>query len=49
MMIEENLFKKKYDTITNLFGNDIIIAGLPKKTYTTLDMMHFVPRENWKK
>ena len=49
MMIEEDLFQKKFDVITWFFDNDIIIAGLPKKTYTTLDMMHFVPRENWKK
>lgn len=49
MMLKENLFQKKYDTISNLFGNDVIIAGLPKKTYTTLDMIHFVPKENWKR
>jgi hypothetical protein len=48
MMISENLFQKKFDTISNLFGNDVIIAGLPKKTYTLLDMMHFVPKEYWK-
>jgi hypothetical protein len=45
MMIKEKLFQKKFDTIKDLFGNNIIITGLPKKTLTSLDMMHFVPRE----
>lgn len=49
MMIEENLFQKQYDIIYWLFGNDIIIAWLPKKTYRAFDMIHFVPREYWKK
>jgi hypothetical protein len=44
MMIEENIFSKKFDTIDNLFNNNLVVAGLPKKTYTMLDMMHFVPR-----
>lgn len=44
MMIEEWLFSKERDTIDGLFGNDVVIAGLPKKTYTILDMMHFVPK-----
>jgi hypothetical protein len=43
MMKKEKLFAKQYDTISDLFGNDVIIAGLPKKTYTLLDMLHFVP------
>lgn len=45
MMITEKLIRKPLDTIPGLFGNDIIIAGLPKKTFTSLDMMHFVPKE----
>lgn len=45
MMKEEKLFSKKYDTIKNFFGRDVIVAGLPKKTLTSLDMMHFVPRQ----
>lgn len=45
MMIEEGLISKKYDTIDGLFWNDVIVAGLPKKTYTMLDMMHFVPKK----
>jgi hypothetical protein len=45
MMKEEKLFSKKYDTLKGFFGNNIIIVGLPKKTLTSLDMMHFVPRE----
>lgn len=44
MMQKEKLFSRVYDTIPSLFGNDIIIAGLPKKTFTALDMMHFVPK-----
>lgn len=45
MMMEEKLFAKRFDTIDGLFGNNVTVAGLPKKTYTVLDMMHFVPRE----
>lgn len=44
MMIEEWLFSKKFDTIDWLFWNDVIVAWLAKKTYTILDMMHFVPK-----
>lgn len=44
MMMEEKLFAKERDTIDGLFGNDIVVLGLPKKTYTTLDMIHFVPK-----
>ena len=45
MMLREKLFNKKFDTLKNFFGNNIIIAGLPKKTLTALDMMYFVPKE----
>lgn len=45
MMMKENLFQKKFDTIKGLFNNNIIITGLPKKTLTSLDMMHFVPKQ----
>lgn len=38
-------FTKKFDTIKDLYGNNIIIAGLPKKTETLLDMFHLVPKE----
>lgn len=44
MMQKEKLFTKVGDTINNLFGNDVMIAGITKKTYTSLDMMHFVPK-----
>jgi hypothetical protein len=37
-------YSKKFDTIKDLYGNNIIIAGLPKKTMTMLDMFHFVPK-----
>jgi len=37
-------FSKKFDIIQE-DGNDLVIAWLPKKTYTTLDMMHFIPKE----
>lgn len=49
MMIRENLFQKVWDTITDLFGNDVIITSINKKNYTALDMMHFVPKDEWKK
>jgi len=52
MMREEGEFSKIHDTIDDEAGSDVIIAGLPKKTFTVLDMMHFVPkkfRENYLK
>jgi hypothetical protein len=52
MMIEEKLISRPFDMIPGFFGNDIIVAGLPKKTFTSLDMMHFVPksfRDNYMK
>ena len=36
-------FNKLYDIIEEN-GKQYIIAGLPKKTYTLLDMMHFIPK-----
>jgi len=42
-MKKEKLFSKIGDTIDNLFGNDVMIAGVAKKTYTSLDMIHFLP------
>jgi hypothetical protein len=42
MMIEKKLITKAGDTIDNLFGNDVIVAGILPETGTTLDMMHFV-------
>jgi hypothetical protein len=44
MMKQEKLFTQRGDTINNLFGNDIIIVGTPKKSYTLFDMFHFVPK-----
>lgn len=44
MMMDEKIFSKKFDTLKNFFGNNVIITGLPKKTLTSLDMMHFVPK-----
>ncbi|MEI7563050.1 MAG: hypothetical protein WCJ39_05175 [bacterium] len=49
MMKKEKLFQEINNTIDNLFGNDIIIKGIAKKTYTSLDMMHFVPKAEWNK
>jgi Cu+-exporting ATPase len=43
-MRDEGEFSKQFDTITELWKN-FIIAGLIKKTYTIIDMMHFIPRE----
>lgn len=45
MMREEGEFSKIHDTIDDEAGSAIIIAGLPKKTFTVLDMMHFVPKK----
>lgn len=42
MMIENKLFSKVGDTIVDLFGNDVIIAGILPETKTVLDTMHFV-------
>ncbi len=42
MMIESKLFSKVGDTIVDLFGNDVIIAGILPETKTVLDTMHFV-------
>ena len=42
MMISKKLIKKPGDTIDDLFGNAVVIAGILPKTNTTLDMMHFV-------
>ncbi len=49
MMMSEKLFTIQYDTIDNFFWNNIIIADIAKKTYTSLDMMHFVPLSERKK
>ena len=37
-------FSQIYDTIAE-DGKDFIIAWIAKKTYTLLDMMHFIPKE----
>ena len=42
MMMDEKLFQKEGDTIENLFGNNVIIAGILPKTGTVLDNFHFV-------
>ena len=41
MMMEEKLFNKIGDTIKNLFGDDVMIAGILPETKTVLDQMHF--------
>jgi len=43
-MRDEKEFSKLFDTIEEN-GKNYIIAWLPKKTYTLLDMMHFVPKD----
>jgi hypothetical protein len=48
MMKAEGLFREQFDMIDELFGNDVVIAGVLKKTYTLLDMLHFVPKDEWK-
>jgi len=48
MMIERGLIKGKGDTIDNLFGNDVVVAGILPKTDSTLDDLHYVPAGfNW--
>ena len=42
MMIDKKLITKAGDTIDNLFGNNLIVAGILPETKTPLDMMHFV-------
>ncbi len=42
MMQEENLFKNEGDTISQFFGNNIIVSNVLPETKTTLDRMHFV-------
>lgn len=44
-MKKEKLFSKNLDKIEGLFGSDVIVAGVAKKSFTALDMMHFVPKE----
>lgn len=46
MMKREKLFWKIGDTIDNFFGNNVMIAGIAKRTYTSLDMIHFIPKQN---
>lgn len=43
-MLKSKEFSKLYDTLADENGSDVIVAGLPKKTFTALDMMHFVPK-----
>ena len=45
MMINKKLINKIGDKIDDLFGNDVIIAGILAPTKTSLDMMHFVGSE----
>lgn len=42
MMQAEKLFNQPGDVINNLFGNDVMVAGILPETKTVLDQMHFV-------
>lgn len=42
VMKAEKLFQKEGDTLTNFFGNDVIIAGILPETQTPLDNFHFI-------
>jgi hypothetical protein len=42
MMIGKKLIAKAGDTIDNLFGNDVIVAGILPETKTVLDNLHYV-------
>ena len=44
-MKKEKLFSNNLDKVENLFGSNVIVAGVGKKNFTTLDMMHFVPKQ----
>jgi magnesium-transporting ATPase (P-type) len=46
MMKKEKLFTNIGDKIDNLFWKNIYIAWILKKTYTTLDMIHFIPKDS---
>jgi len=45
MMIEKKLITKAGDTINDLFGNNVVVAGILPETKTILDMMHFVGQD----
>ncbi len=42
VMIKEKLFSKEGDTITDFFGNDVIVSGILAKTNTPVDNYHLV-------
>lgn len=42
MMMEAKLISKVGDSIENLFGNNVIVAGILPETKTSLDDFHFV-------
>ena len=42
VMQKEKLFSKEGDTISNFFGNDVIVSGILPKTNSVLDNYHFV-------
>jgi Cu+-exporting ATPase len=44
MMIGENLIKSIGDRISWFFWNEVVVLWFVKKTYSALDMMHFVPK-----
>ncbi len=43
MMRGEKLFSKSGDMIRGFFGKNVVIVGVLEETNTSLDMMHFVP------
>jgi len=45
MMINKKLFQKTGDTIDDLFGNKVFVAGILPETKTALDHLHFVGEE----
>lgn len=44
-MLQAKEFTKLQDKLDDEDGSNLIVMGLPKKTYTMLDMMHFVPKK----
>jgi hypothetical protein len=49
MMVKEGIFKKRGDAVRGLFGIDVVVGGVLKRTFTLADEMHFVSAEDFEK
>jgi Cu+-exporting ATPase len=43
MMLDEKLISGVGSTLSDFFGNNIVISAINRRTYTAFDMLHFVP------